>query len=163
MGTKWTIEQRDSCKRCGKDLPNARYRVYCSKECRERSNYLKQKKSGYNTRWQKEKRDYLASLEDPKKVQCLICGKWYVQVCSHVQQVHGMTKREYKKEFGLDVKRGVVPDWYRKLKGDQAMNNDTYKNLKAGEKYRFKKGDPKVGVYTRSQQTLERLRSGLRG
>jgi hypothetical protein len=156
---KWKVEIRDTCKVCGGPLPNARYRTYCSTKCRVKANNKKQADSGYNKKWQKDKRDKVAVVPSDKKCQCLICGKWYVQVCSHVYQVHGMTGREYREYFELEVKRGVVPDWYRKVKGDQAIDNETYKNLVKGAKFRFKKGQEGVGVYKRSPITLERLKN----
>ncbi len=66
---------------------------------------------------------------------------------------------EYREYFKLEVKRGVVPDWYRKLKGEQAIDNETYKNLIKGAKFRFKKGQEGVGVYKRSPITLDRLKN----
>lgn len=156
----WKVEVRTTCKMCGKPLPNARYRTYCSKKCREKSYNQKQQESGYNTRYHKKKRDDIASIPDPEnKCQCLICGKWYTQVCSHVYQEHGMTGREYREYFDLEVKKGITPEWYKKLKGDQAMNNGTWKNLAKGAKYRFKKGQEGVGVYKRSPITIERLKN----
>jgi len=157
--SNWKVEIRDNCKICGGPLPNARFRTYCSEKCRAKRNNDKQKESGYNTQWQRNKRDEVAKAPSDKKCQCLICGKWYVQVCSHVHQVHGMTGREYREYFKLEVKRGVVPDWYRKLKGEQAIDNETYKNLIKGAKFRFKKGQEGVGVYKRSPITLDRLKN----
>ena len=153
------IEIRDNCKICGKPLPNARYRTFCSTKCRNKSNNLKQKESGYNIKWQRDRRDKVAEAPSDKKCQCLICGKWYVQVGSHVVSVHKMLAREYREQFELEVKRGVTPEWYRKLKGDQAIDNETYKNLLAGAKFRFKKGQKGVGVYQRSPITLDRLKN----
>lgn len=66
--------------------------------------------------------------------------------------------RQYREEFGLEVKRGIVPDWYRKLKGDTALENETFKNLQAGAAFRFKPGDPRAGKYERSQITINRLK-----
>jgi len=154
----WIVEIRTDCKMCGKPLPNARYRTYCSDICRNKRNNAKQAETGYATAYQRARRDKIASIESPDKVQCLYCGKWYVQVCTHAFQVHGVTGRQYREHFELEVKRGVVPEWYRKLKGDQAMDNETFKNLEAGAKHRFKKGDKKAGVYKRSPVTLERLK-----
>jgi len=152
------VEVRTTCKICGKKLPNARFRTFCSAKCRNKAHNDKQNKSGYGTKWQKARRDKIASVPDPgNKCQCLICGKWYVQVGSHVRQVHGMTAREYRELFELEVKRGVVLEWYRKMKGDQALDNETYKNLEAGAKFRFKKGQEGVGKYERSPITLDRL------
>ena len=49
--------------------------------------------------------------------------------------------------MGLDVKKGTVPAWYRKLKGDMALENGTWKNLKAGNKFRYEKKDPRLKLY----------------
>jgi len=159
MGKNFSVEVRTHCKICGKKLPNRRYRTYCSDVCRNARNNAKQKEKGYNVEWQRKKRDAEALKPDPNKVQCLICSKWYVQVCSHVQQIHGMTGREYREYFNLEVKRGVVPKWYRKMKGEQAIENGTVKNLDKGVKFRFKKGQKGVGVYERSTITKDRLRT----
>ena len=155
----WKVEFRTTCKMCGDPLPNARYRTYCSTKCRNRRNSAVQQKSGYNTEYQRMKRDEIAKIPSPDKVQCLICGKWYVQLCTHTVQVHKMTGREYREYFDLEVKRGVIPAWYRKVKGDKAIENETYKNLKVGEKYRFKKGSKTAGVYHRSHITVKRLKN----
>jgi len=69
-----------------------------------------------------------------------------------------MTAREFKVAFGYDVKRGRVPSWYREKKGDTALENNTFLNLKKGKKHWFKKGDKTVGRYQRSPETLARLK-----
>ena len=158
MKTNWKVEIRTTCKICGKPLPNARYRTYCSAKCRNKRNNRLQVTTGYAKKFQRDRRDKIASVPSPDKCQCLICGKWYVQVCSHVYHVHGMTGRQYREYFELEVKRGVVPAWYRKLKGDIAMDNETYKNLVKGAKFRFKKGQDGLGEYKRSPVTIERLK-----
>jgi len=157
MKNNWAVEIRTTCKTCGGPLPNARFRTFCSKKCRTKS--YNTKNSGYNKKWQTAKRDAIASVPSDDKCQCLICGKWYVQVCSHTYAVHKMTGRQYREHFELEVKRGVVPDWYRKLKGDQAIDNETFKNLAAGAKFRFKKGQKGLGKYTRSPVTMARLKN----
>lgn len=155
MKKNWKVELRTTCKTCGGPLPNARFRTFCSTSCRNKSYNVKN--TAYQKDWQREKRDKEASIPSKDKCQCLICGKWYVQVCSHVQAIHGMTGREYREYFELEVKKGVTPAWYKKLKGDQALDNETYKNLAKGAKFRFKKGQKGVGVYKRSPVTIERL------
>lgn len=153
----WKVEMRKTCKECGGPLPNARYRTYCCKKCRIKA--INRKNKAYHAKYQKEKRAKIASIPSDNKCQCLICGKWYVQVGSHVVNVHHMTAREYREKFNLEVKRGTTPGWYRKKKGDQALDNETYKNLESGAKYRFKKGQEGVGVYKRSPITIDRLRN----
>lgn len=157
MTRTFKVEIRKDCKICSKPLPNARFRTYCSKECRNKRN--NQKNAGKSVEWQRARRDKEASIPSENKCQCLMCGKYYVQVGTHVVQVHGMTGREYREYFDLEVKRGIVPEWYRKLKGDQTLDNETYKNLEVGAKFRFKKGDERAGNYKRSHITLERLKN----
>jgi hypothetical protein len=150
------VEIRTDCKICGGALPNARYRTYCSASCRNK--FFNKKYAHRGVEWQRAKRDRIASIPSPDKMQCLFCGKWYVQICTHAYQVHGVTGREYREHFDLEVKRGVVPEWYRKLKGDTTLDNETYKNLENGAKFRFKKGGEGIGKYKRSPVTLERLK-----
>lgn len=126
---------------------------FCSTACRE-STYLE-----YRAKWQLEHHDRLASQPSTNKVQCLYCSRWYVQVGSHIQQRHGMTAREYREYYDLERKRGIVPEWYRKQKGDKTLSNKTFLNLKAGAKFRFVKGDKRAGRYERSHVTMERLKN----
>lgn len=128
---------------------------YCSYRCRQ--NHYNEKNREANNIYQKD-RYYERLLNSGKElVKCLICGKSFVQVGSHIVQNHNMTCREYREKFKLEVKAGVVPAWYKKKKGDTAVKNDTYKNLESGEKYRFIKGDKRAGRYKRSPITLERV------
>lgn len=152
------IEIRADCKVCGKEILHNRFRTYCSAECRNKFN--NQKYAKRQAEWQLQRYDKIASIPDPEhKCQCLICGKWYIQVGSHAYLRHGLTGREYREKFELEVKRGIVPEWYRKLKGDQALDNETYLNLEKGMKFRFKKGQKGIGKYKRSPVTLKRLQS----
>ena len=163
--TKNKIEIRKYCKACSNKITSKRFRTYCSQPCRDdwhnkygRKVYREKNKEKFmllaRERWQKK-----LEREGKERVQCLICGKWFVQLGSHVVQIHGILAREYREEFKLEVKRGTVPDWFRKLKGDQALENGTYKNIvKTGKKFWFKKGDKTLGRYQRSPITLERLK-----
>ena len=150
------IEIRADCKVCGGEIVHNRFRTFCGAKCRNRFN--NQKHAKYGLEWQRARRAKIASVPSEDKCQCLVCGKWYVQICTHAYQVHGLLGREYREKFDLEVKRGVVPQWYRDLKGDQAIDNETYKNLEQGAKYRFKKGQKGLGVYHRSPATIARLK-----
>lgn len=149
------IEIRTICKMCPNKITNKRSRTYCSATCRNK--FFNTKFRDDHTEWQRKRRAEIAKIPSKKKVQCLICKGWYVQVCTHTLQVHGVGGREYRENFNLEVKRGVVPAWYREMKGEQCIENETFQNLKAGAKFRFKKGQSGVGVYKRSPITLERL------
>ncbi len=150
------IEIRKNCKICKKKIESKRFRTYCSATCRTKFHNTKHREG--HAAWQRKRNDILAMKPSSKKVQCLICKGWYVQVGSHVKQRHGILAREYRENFGLEVKRGTVPKWYRELKADQCMSNGTVENLKKGKKYWYVKGDKKAGRYHRSPVTLERLK-----
>lgn len=141
------------CIKCQKEIPpkrnanNVKYCVECRGKVKYRVSKEAQREYWYNRRL----------LDGKEKIQCKICGKWYRQVGTHITQVHGMTAREYREEFGFDVKRGQLPKDLREVKAEHAKENGTINNLKKGEKFWFKKGD-KVGNYQRSQQTLDRLK-----
>lgn len=86
-------------------------------------------------RWQRE------HLSDVEKVQCLDCGGWFVKLGSHVILSHGYkSAKEYRIAHGLDYKRGIVPDWHRKILGENVRENGTIANLDKGAHQRFKKG-----------------------
>ena len=143
-----------TCLTCGNKITQKRFRRFCSHKCRNKYNNKKQHQ--YRAEWQ---RNYWGRYEKGR-IQCLICGKWYFQLGSHVAQTHKMPAREYRKQFGYDVKSGksILAKHLHELYGKQAIENKTYKNLKAGKKYWFKKGDKKAGRYERSEQTMARLK-----
>ena len=140
------IEIRKICKMCPNKLGH-RQRTFCSSTCRNKHYAQKYR----------DRMDRLASEPSDKKCQCLICGRYYVQIGSHIVQRHGMTAREYREYFDLEVKKGILPAYYKKIKGDLALENGTFKNLRAGEKHWFKPGSKITGRYKRSSVTLERL------
>lgn len=151
------IEIRKTCKVCNDPITGKRFRSYCSAGCRTK--FFNKKYSKEHTAWNRDRRDREAEIPSAKKVQCLICKKWYVQVCTHTLQVHGVGGREYREAFDLEVKRGVVPKWYREMKGETVFRNGTVENLKKGKKFWYKKGDKKAGRYHRSSITMERLKN----
>lgn len=153
MGEFFNVKFRQTCKVCGGPITANRYRSYCSTKCRNR--FYNKKYSKQHQQWLTNKRAEYA----PGKIRCLECGKFYYQVCSHVYYKHGMTGREYRKLHGLDVKRGLLPDFLRELKAEQVFKNGTVKNLKAGKQFWFKVGDKQAGKYERSEQTMQRLKN----
>lgn len=128
---------------CGNLIPKGN-RKYCSVACRNKRN--NQKYAARSAELQRRRRDKIASVPSDKKKRCAICGKYYVQVGTHVVQAHGITAREYREQFNLPLKKGITPSWYKELKGRQAKENKTCLNLKGGKKYRFKKGDPRAKI-----------------
>ena len=47
----WKVEIRNNCKECGGQLPNSRYRTFCSAKCRVKAHNKKQTSSGYYKAW----------------------------------------------------------------------------------------------------------------
>jgi len=149
------MEIRKTCKICNKKL-GYRQRTYCSATCRNK--FYNKKYSKQHTEWQRKKRDKEASISDIKKIKCEICGKYYRQVGTHIIQIHKISAREYRKQYGFDVKKGQLPNDLKKLKAKQIFENGTVNNLKTGKKFWFKKGSKTAGRYERSEQTMNRLK-----
>ncbi len=156
------MKQCNFCYRALKkpDNPKTHNYKYCSTACRDKVAFIKNKESYIKRGGAEAQRDYIykrkADLNMDSKMQCLICNKWYVQVGTHIVQIHKLTAREYRETMELEVKRGLTTGDYRALKANQVMTNGTVANLKLGAQYRFKKGE-KVPVYVRSQQTRDKL------
>jgi hypothetical protein len=97
--------------------------------------------------------------------KCEICGEHYHRVTAHARQVHGLSAREYKKEFGLDLIKGICSKESAERTRVKTMSNfDTviYENLlKAGEQSRFKKGCKGRTIDKVSPQTLKRLKQNV--
>lgn len=140
MGKHFSVEFRKTCKICQAVLPKG-YRSYCSKDCRTR--FFNKKHYPSQIEWARRKRgEYRQG-----KLRCAICAKWYVQIISHVIQYHKITGAEYREEFDLPM-RGIIPKWYKELKGELALDNGTYKNLRKGILKRYSKDDPKAKIVT---------------
>lgn len=145
------IEIRKTCKICGVKLTKLRTRTFCSKKCRDAE--TNKRTASYQQEWQRNRR----GKYEEGKIQCLICGKWYHQIGSHVKQFHKITARKYREAHDLEVKKGMLSPALKEKKARQAIENGTYKNLAVGKKFWFKKGSKTAGRYHRSHITLERL------
>lgn len=141
MGKIWKVDVLENCKVCRKPLIYKRQRSYCSKTCRYK--FYSRKYRAKNREWQRNQRGKYTE----GKLRCVICSKFYVQIVSHVVQRHKMTGEEYRTEFDLPM-RGIIPAWYRQMKGEQALDNGTYKNLKKGIKTRYTMDDPRAKKIT---------------
>lgn len=129
------------CRNCHKELTHPTSRYYCSTECRTR--YYWYKRNG------------------GEGIKCEICGRSYRRVGRHVFNTHKMTAREYRKEYGFDVKRGQLLPEDRETMREHTKSNGTINNLENGKVYWFVRGDTKAGRYDRSEQTLKRLKEQM--
>jgi len=146
------------CAFCKKPIlakPNAHNVKFCSVKCRNKALYIRKGGAEFQRNYYREIREH----DGKPKIKCEICGKWFRQVGSHIVQMHGTTAREYRKAYGFDVKRGQLPEDFRELKAEQAIECGGVKNLKAGKQFWFKKGQKGIGIYKRSKQTMERLKN----
>lgn len=140
-------EQEDikNCLYCGNEVirnsPHANKKKFCQIECRDLFN--KERDIKRRREWSQKKRGEFG--EDKK--QCLLCGKWYVQVGGHIFQYHQIIAKEYKKYFDLPFKRGIIPEWYRVKKAKIAIENGTAANLpNVGKHTRYKKNDERAKI-----------------
>jgi len=51
---------------------------------------------------------YGVLASDGERVQCHICGHWYISLASHVFQTHNILADEYREQFGLKYTRGLI-------------------------------------------------------
>lgn len=147
------------CKNCKqKKIRTSNSQKFCSKFCRNEY-HLPERRIKFGSQYQCLRRwkqnDLIMDL-----IPCEICGHGFRQPGSHIVQIHEITAREYREIFGFDVKRGQLTPDLRKWKGKQVFLNGTVKNLKLGKKFWFKPNDSRAGRYSRSSETMERLRSG---
>lgn len=107
------------CAFCNKELPAIRHpkQGHCSNVCWQRDRYRRSHvKNG---------------------IKCLICGKEYVRIGSHVVNSHGYeSSDEYRWDYGL-MARETRTDTYAKKMSNKAC---TFDNLKAGAPDRFVAG-----------------------
>lgn len=146
-----------NCEQCGEKLENAGHNArFCSEKCRAELYAVKYRER--RLEWQRNYFQKLREEEARELVACLICGKKFIQVGSHIVSRHGITAREYREHFGLDVKKGTLPPDYRERKARDARDNEMPEMLFiVGKRTRFKKGQKGLGKYTRSEQTKKRL------
>lgn len=98
--------------------------------------------------------------------KCEICGKYFKRILAHARQKHDITEREYKLQFGFDVKKGICSKESSETSREAVLRNADQcigKNLiHGGAKSRFKDGDPGRTKDKVSEQTKIRLKERLK-
>ena len=91
------------------------------------------------------------------KLKCLICGRSFKHLGSHLWHGHHVLAREYKEEFGLPYNMSLITDEIKEKKSDATLHwKETFKeNFKNSKKYQFKKGKP--GIRRISQHERETI------
>ncbi len=97
--------------------------------------------------------------------KCEICGEHYHRVTAHVRQVHGLSAREYKLQFGFDLIKGICSRESSERTRVKTMSNFdmviTENLIKGGEQTRFKVGSKGRTREKVSKQTLLRLKENI--
>lgn len=100
---------------------------------------------------------------------CEICGKHFERVIAHARQKHHISEREYKLQFGFNLKKGICSKQSAEKSRERVFENYDKcigKNLELlGEKTRFKVGSlgrtkEKVSEQTRLM-LVERVRNNM--
>lgn len=98
--------------------------------------------------------------------KCEICGRYFTRVALHVRQKHEISEKEYKIQFGFDLKKGICSKESSEKSRIKALENYDKvikENLiKNGEKSRFKKGGKGRTKDKVSEQTRIMLRERLK-
>jgi hypothetical protein len=97
--------------------------------------------------------------------KCEICGEHYHRVNAHVRQVHGLSAREYKLQFGFDLIKGICSRESSERTREKTMSNYEIvisQNLIVnGIDTRFKVGSKGRTREKVSKQTLLRLKENI--
>lgn len=98
--------------------------------------------------------------------KCEICGLHFKRVLTHVRQKHFIDEREYKKEYGFDLYKGICSKESSEKSREKVFENYDKcieKNLiKKGGESRFKKGHEGRTKDKVSAQTKAMLKERLK-
>jgi hypothetical protein len=95
-------------------------------------------------------------------VKCEVCGDYFHRPIAHARQKHDISAKEYKKQFGFDMTKGICSKESAEI--SRVHNKANYakvvtKNLlKKGKSTRFKNGDAGRTRDKVSHQTLIALK-----
>ena len=97
--------------------------------------------------------------------KCEICGLFFNRVITHARQKHNIDKKQYKKQFGLDFKKGICSKASSEKTRNKTLSNYdkcVSKNLlEKGSNTRFVKREKYKKSYV-SEQTKIMLREKLK-
>lgn len=65
----------------------------------------------------------IAQTKDGSHIQCHICGYFFRRLYQHVKKIHDITTTDYKKEYGLLMKPGLVSPKSRQTVIDRLLNS----------------------------------------
>lgn len=68
------------------------------------------------------------------EVICLLCNKGFTTLKRHLNQIHQITDKEYKKQFGIPPEQPLVAKAYSEKKKADAQKNNLGAKMLAGRK-----------------------------
>lgn len=108
----------------------------------------------------------IIEYDDNGLPKCEICGKYFKRVLPHVRQKHDMSEKEYKLQFGFDLKKGICSKESSELSRQKTYDNYDKcisKNLIIGGlNTRYADGDEGRTKDKVSEQTRLRLKKRLK-
>lgn len=103
---------------------------------------------------------------DEGQPKCEICGEYFNRVTSHARQKHFINEREYKQQFGFDLKKGICSKESSERTRSKTLSNYEkciQRNLVTkGSKSRFIQGHGGRTKDMVSAQTKIRLKERLK-
>ncbi len=72
---------------------------------------------GFPRKGKFESKEEVDSYFAGEKIQCLLCGRWYMSISgTHLPRIHGIYSEAYKEMYGLPWRRGLIGTLTRKKK-----------------------------------------------
>jgi len=90
--------------------------------------------------------------------RCEECGRWYRGLLRHIPLKHGISAREYKMKWGINLKEPLLGKAVLEVLRDKAYETGVYENIKNTDAFKFKRGSNVKQRYKRSEQSKRRLR-----
>ena len=78
------------------------------------------------------------------RIQCLLCGKPYKSLATHLVRVHGVSVDQYKKKYGLPWTRGLVCDQTWEIFKNNMQKRIKIHGMRIGVLYMSKKEKKKL-------------------
>ena len=143
------------CRECGKFIKG---KPYSGELCQNCYNYFR--KGGIIHPIPKHGR---VEHDENGKVICHICGKSFAKLGNHTHEVHNMTIKEYKEQFGLCANARTTEDSYHKKMRKLAYANHMDEQLReVGKGTRLKKGNSVRKGKVRLQEILDKRNRKLK-
>ncbi len=73
----------------------------------ERKRKARKVMPGYPRKGKFQSKEEVDAFFSGDNIQCLLCGKWFLQLHIHLNRTHDVTSDEYREMYGLPWSRGL--------------------------------------------------------